>query len=102
MIVAFLLLSAIQAAPPQGFTPAEQRAVVATMECQRDYLDSIPRRERRRGGEAVIEAAYAACAREEAALRALLATRFDARSVERALEMVRDGSREGMLRYIRR
>lgn len=100
MIMALLL--AAQAPQPEAYTPQEQRAVEATFVCWKRYLDSIPRRERRRRGEALLEYTYAACAGEEAALRALLRTRFNARSAEQLSQIVRSTTRDGMLRYIRR
>jgi hypothetical protein len=97
MILALLL--AIQSA---GYTPQEERAVIATMECLRRHVDGVPRRARRRQGEALIEQAFSACAGEEATLRALLRTRFSEQSAEQALAIFRDTTRDGMRRYIRR
>lgn len=100
MIIALLL--AAQAAAPAGYTPAEEQALTATLVCQKRYFDSLPRRERRRRGEALIDESHAACAKEDAALRDLLRTRFDEAAAERALRMVRDTLRGGLLQYIRR
>jgi hypothetical protein len=97
VILAFLL--AVQAA---GYTPQEQRAVVASMECLKRNIDAVPRRARRRQGEALIDQAFRACAGEEAALRALLRSRFSEDSAERAVAIVRDASRDRMRRYIGR
>jgi hypothetical protein len=72
------------------------------MFCLKRQVDAVPRRERRQRGEALIDEAFVACAAEEAALRALLRSRFDEPSTEQALELVRDSSRDGMRRYIRR
>ena len=96
------LLWTVQTAQPAGYTPQEQRAVVATMECQRRHLQTVPGRERRQRGEALIEEAFSACAAEEAALRVLLRSRFNEQATEQALEIVREGSRDGMRSYIRR
>ena len=98
----FALLLAVQSAQVAGYTPQEQRAVVATIECLKQHVDSVPRRERRERGDALIEEAFSACSGQEAALRALLRSRFNEQSTERALEIVRDTSRDGMRRYIRR
>ena len=100
MILALLL--AVQAPEPAVFTPEEERAVMATMVCLRRHVDTVPHRERRQRGEALIEEAFSACAGEQAALRALLRARFNERSTEQALELVRNSSREGMRSYIRR
>ena len=101
MILAALLLAA-QPTQSDGFTPDEGRAVMATFQCQKRYVDSVPRRERRRGGGALIEAAIEACASEEAALHAILRTRYNAQSADRVVQLVRERTREGMLRYLRR
>jgi hypothetical protein len=100
MILALLL--ATHALQPEGFTPDEERAVQATLECQKRLFDSLPRRERRRRGEALVEESQAACSGEEAALRTLLRTRFSAQASEQLVRLVRDNVRGGMLRYIRR
>jgi hypothetical protein len=100
--VIFALLFAAQAAQPAVYTPQEERAVMATMVCLKRHVDAVPRPARRKRGEALIEEAFAACAGEEAALRALLRRRFNERSTERAVAIVRDTSRNGMRRYIRR
>ena len=100
MILALLL--AAQSPQPTGFTAEEQRALAATMECWKRHVDSVSRRERRQRGEALIEEAFSACGGEEAALRGLLRSRFNEQSTERALEMVRDTTRDGLRRYIRR
>lgn len=100
MIIAFLL--AVHAPQPAGFTPAEERAVLATMECQKRYLDAVPRRERRRRSQALIEEALGACPAEEAALRAALRTRFNAEAAEQMMQLIRNTTRDGMADYVRR
>ena len=101
-MIALALLLAAQTPQSVGFTPDEERAVMATFLCQKRYVDSVPRRERRRGGAALIEEAIGACANEEAALRAILRTHYNAESTDRVVQLVRDRTREGMLRYLRR
>ena len=96
------LVVAAHAVQPEGFTPDEERAVQATLGCQKRFLDSLPRRERRRRGEALIEESQAACSAEEAALRAVLRTRFSAQASDELVRLVRDSVRDGLLRYIRR
>lgn len=93
---------AIQTQAPEGYTPEEERAVATTMECLKGHVDTVPQRERRRRDEALIEEAFGVCTDEEAALRALLRSRFNEQSTERAIEIVRTVSRDGMRRYIRR
>jgi hypothetical protein len=100
MMLAFLL--AAQAAQPQGYTPDEQRAIQTVAECEKRYVDSVPERERRHRGKALIEDTFAACASEEAALRAAFRARFDAESAERLVQMVRGVAREGMRQYLAR
>jgi hypothetical protein len=100
MILALLL--AAQSVQPEGFTPHEERAVVAVLECEKRFIDSVARRDRRRRGEALIGESQAACAGEEAALRTVLRTRFNAQATDRVVRLVRDTVREDLLRYIRR
>jgi hypothetical protein len=100
MIFALLLLA--QSAQVEGFTPQEQRGVVAVMECLKRHVDTVPRRERRRRGEELIEEALSTCSGEVAAFRAVLRTRYNEQSTEWVLEMVRGISRDGMRRYVRR
>jgi hypothetical protein len=100
--VILALLLAGQSPEAAGFTPEEERAVQTTFECLKRHVDSVPRRERRQRGEALIDEAYGVCADEEAALRAVLRSRFNERSTDRAMEIVRTISRDGMRSYIRR
>ena len=100
MILALLLMA--QSAQVEGYTPQEYQAVITTMECLKHHVDAAPRRERRRGGEALIEEALGACSDEQAALRARLRSRFNEQATEQVLEMVRGIVRDGMRGYLRR
>ena len=100
MILALLL--AAQTVQPEGLRAEEQRALGASLECQKRFLDSWPRRDRRRRGEALIEESQAACASQEAALRTVLRTRFNAQATDQVVRLIRATVREDMLRYIRR